>query len=235
MRSPNFNDRRGQSQPDMIVLHYTDMASTQEALERLCDPATEVSAHYLIDESGNILQLVDENKRAWHAGKSWWQGRDDVNSRSIGIEIANKPPNPFTQAQILSTITLCRDLIERYHIPAQNIVGHSDIAPGRKQDPGPLFPWKTLAQAKVGLWPEQTKPFNPWRYFRAALGARSKKQVTKLLRQAGYNIEGFGPKDPSLQQTLHAFQDRFQPNLKTKGRATARSVLILQELINQSR
>lgn len=139
-------------------MHYTDMVPVEAALERLCDPVAEVSAHYLIAMDGTIFRLVDENQRAWHAGQSFWplEGRDetDMNSASIGIELDNPGHSnglvPFPAAQIESLIGLCCDIMQRWAIPLDNIIGHSDIAPGRKQDPGPLFPWEQVRAALGG-------------------------------------------------------------------------------------
>ena len=158
--SPNFNERKFPI--DMIVLHYTGMESGQAALDRMRDADAAVSAHYMIWESGRIVQLVDEDKRAWHAGVSSWAGDDDLNSRSIGIEIVNGGHDfplaggvlaPYPKAQIEAVIGLCRDIQDRWDIPDARIVGHSDIAPMRKDDPGEHFPWDRLARAGIGLWP----------------------------------------------------------------------------------
>ena len=155
--SPNFGDRRppySETGPRLIVLHYTDMVPVEAALDRLCDPQAEVSAHYLIGRNGAIYRLVDEAKRAWHAGTSRWlvEGREetDINSASIGIELDNPGHTngyvPFAEAQLESLYGLCADIMRRHSIPIENIVGHSDIAPGRKQDPGELFPWPEFRQ-----------------------------------------------------------------------------------------
>jgi N-acetylmuramoyl-L-alanine amidase len=153
VESPNWNARK--LPISMVVLHYTGMPSAQEALDRLCDPSAEVSAHYLIDEDGTVTQLVDEDKRAWHAGRSFWRGETDVNSASIGIELANPGHEwgyrPFPEAQIDALLPLLADLVKRHHIPRANIVGHSDIAPARKDDPGELFPWDRLASLRLAL------------------------------------------------------------------------------------
>ncbi|MCB1531810.1 MAG: N-acetylmuramoyl-L-alanine amidase [Alphaproteobacteria bacterium] len=151
-KSPNFTARRGgHATPSMIIIHYTDMKTGQEALERLCDPASEVSAHYVIEEDGRLFQLVDDDKRAWHAGASEWQGESDINSASIGIELVNPGHTwgyrAFPDVQIEVLIDLCRELMGKYDIPLNRILGHSDVAPGRKIDPGELFPWKQLRGA----------------------------------------------------------------------------------------
>ena len=140
--SPNFNSRDGQA-VDMLVLHYTGMKSGTSALDRMCEAAAEVSAHYMVEEDGRIFQMVDENMRAWHAGRSYWRGHSNINQRSIGIEIANPGHRfgyrPFPEAQMQSVTLLCQDILTRHAIPARNVVGHSDIAPTRKKDPGELF------------------------------------------------------------------------------------------------
>src|SRR5579863_1007555 len=150
--SPNFGER-GKA-PDCIILHYTGMESEDAALARLCDPASEVSCHYVIKENGEILQLVPEARRAWHAGVSAWAGEGDMNSASIGIEVANGGHDfglpPYRDAQIAAVIGLCRDIVARRDIAAARILAHSDIAPSRKRDPGEHFPWDALADAGIG-------------------------------------------------------------------------------------
>lgn len=150
--SPNHGERRGQ-RPELIVLHYTGMADAASARARLCDPSAEVSAHWLIDEAGRIEALVPENRRAWHAGAGSWQGRDDVNSRSIGIEIANPGDRPFGAGQMDALIGLLHQIVSRWRIGAAGLIGHSDMAPGRKFDPGPRFDWERLARTGLGVWP----------------------------------------------------------------------------------
>ena len=151
--SPNWNER--QSPISMIVLHYTGMRTGAEALERMCDPAAEVSAHYMIEEDGTVIQLVAEEQRAWHAGRSYWRGITDINSASIGIELVNPGHEwgyrPFTEAQMDRLIPLLADIKVRHDIPRANIVGHSDVAPARKEDPGELFDWETLAAIHLVL------------------------------------------------------------------------------------
>lgn len=155
-KSPNFNDRAGDTKPSLVILHYTDMEG-KEALTRLCDPESQVSAHYFIEESGKVLQLVKDKNRAWHAGKSYWQGEMDINSHSIGIELVNPGHSngyrAFPDKQIAALVKLCKKLMKKYDIPPANILAHSDVAPARKQDPGHLFPWEAIAAQGVGLWP----------------------------------------------------------------------------------
>lgn len=139
----------------MVVLHYTGMQTAAEALERLCDPAAEVSAHYMIDEDGTVTRLVDEENRAWHAGRSCWRGITDINSASVGIELVNPGHEfgyrPFPKPQIEALLPLLADIVKRHDIPRANVVGHSDIAPARKEDPGELFPWDLLARYRLTL------------------------------------------------------------------------------------
>jgi N-acetylmuramoyl-L-alanine amidase len=148
--SPNFGPRRDGLRPELVVLHYTAMATAEAALDRLCDPAAEVSAHYLIAEDGRIWRLVDEAERAWHAGAGSWAGRGDVNSRSIGVELANAGPlagfPPFPEPQMTALERLLDRILARWRIPPAGVIAHSDMAPGRKADPGPKFDWRRLAR-----------------------------------------------------------------------------------------
>jgi N-acetylmuramoyl-L-alanine amidase len=159
-RSPNFDDRS--RPPDLLLLHYTGMTSGEAALSRLCDPATQVSSHYLVEEDGRIFRLVDEEKRAWHAGKSRWAGEEGLNGCSLGIEIVNPGHEfgyrPFPEPQIAAVIALCHEIVNRWAIAPWRVLGHSDVAPLRKEDPGELFPWSALAAAGIGLWPPPLPP-----------------------------------------------------------------------------
>lgn len=157
MPSPNHDDRDG-APVDMLVLHYTGMPTAAAALARLCDPAAKVSAHYTIDEEGIVYAHVPEARRAWHAGKSFWAGVTDVNARSVGIELVNPGPEfgyrAFAAPQIAALKSLCPGILARHPIPPARVLGHSDVAPARKEDPGELFPWEELAHAGIGLWPQ---------------------------------------------------------------------------------
>ena len=154
--SPNFDARR--APPDMIVLHYTGMQTGEAAIARLRDPDAKVSAHYVVEEDGRVFHLVPEERRAWHAGRSFWKGELDCNAVSIGVEIVNPGHEfgyrPFPDVQIEAVTALLRDIRTRWEVPDARIIGHSDIAPDRKEDPGELFPWKRLAEAGHGLWAE---------------------------------------------------------------------------------
>ncbi len=152
--SPNQGPRRDGLRPELVVIHYTAMATAQAALERLCDPTAEVSAHYLIDYDGTIWALVPEDLRAWHAGAGAWGGAGDVNSRSVGIELANTGAEPFGAAQMAALEELLAEVMVRWTIPPQGVIAHSDMAPDRKDDPGPRFDWRRLAQTGLAVWPE---------------------------------------------------------------------------------
>ncbi|MFZ2853606.1 MAG: N-acetylmuramoyl-L-alanine amidase [Rhodocyclaceae bacterium] len=158
--SPSFDARR----PNLVILHHTSNDTLDRALRTLTTPERKVSAHYLIGRDGRILQLVDEGARAWHAGKSWWGGQTDVNSASLGIELDNSGSEPFADAQIDALLLLLADLRERHRIPAANFIGHADVAPTRKDDPSPLFPWQRLAEQGFGLWCEAPLPAAPAGY-----------------------------------------------------------------------
>jgi N-acetylmuramoyl-L-alanine amidase len=161
--SPNHGQRR--SGIDMLVLHYTGMTTAKAAMARMCDPAAEVSAHYLVDEDGTVTQLVAEERRAWHAGAAFWGGVTDVNSRSIGVELQNPGHEygyrDFPGTQIAALTDLAGGIVARHAIPPALVLGHSDVAPRRKQDPGERFPWATLAAAGIGLWPDFDRSAGP--------------------------------------------------------------------------
>jgi len=161
--SPNYNERRVDT-IDMIILHYTDTIDSRDSIDIMTHPDREVSAHYLIDENGDIIQLVEKANRAWHAGQSFWRGITDINSHSIGIEIQNPGHGhgyrEFPEEQMDSVLILCQDLVSQYDIPAHNILAHSDIAPARKKDPGELFDWNFLAENGVGIYPKPVANLN---------------------------------------------------------------------------
>lgn len=196
-RSPNYNDREGVA-VDMLVMHYTGMRSAEEALDRLCDPAAKVSAHYVIEEDGTIHTLVDEEHRAWHAGVASWRGADNINSRSVGIELVNPGHEfgyrAFPKSQVSAAIDLCHGILARHDIPARNVVGHSDVAPSRKEDPGELFPWRALATQGIGLWPSAN----------ADAPIVDQHDVERTLQGVGYDIN-------DLPAAIKAFQRHFCP------------------------
>jgi len=174
--SVNFNERR----PSFVILHHTGNPNTKRALNTLSDRAFEVSAHYLVGRDGLIYYLVDEMKRAWHAGDSWWGGPIDMNSASIGIELDNDGREPYAESQIAALLALLTDIQQRYAIPAGNFIGHGDVAPRRKVDPGVQFPWRRLAEQGFGLWCDS--PFEP-----VPPGIDS----GILLRAFGYDVSNF--------------------------------------------
>jgi N-acetylmuramoyl-L-alanine amidase len=217
--SPNFDARPPDTPLDILVLHYTGMQSAEAALLRLCDPEARVSAHYTVDEDGTIFSHVPEECRAWHAGKSFWAGATDINARSIGIEIVNPGHEfgyrSFPDAQIAAVIELGTDILARRAIPPERILGHSDVAPARKMDPGELFPWKLLAEAGIGLWPTPLE-----RGLCGGFGAG--------LRRFGY---GVAPEaEVSEEQAIIAFQRHFRP-IRVDGAADAECHRILAALL----
>ncbi len=191
--SPNCGERRGGARPDLIVLHYTAMDSAEAALARLCDPQTEVSCHYLIAEDGRIWQLVTEEQRAWHAGAGQWGSVRDVNSRSIGIELANTSTHPFPEPQMAALEVLMPGIMARWAIPAHRVIGHSDMAPARKCDPGPRFDWQRLARQGLSVWPAPSEPDG--------------KGFDALSERFGY------ASDVPQDARLIAFRTRFRPGV----------------------
>lgn len=211
--SPNIDDRKNQP-VDMLVLHYTDMATVEAAVAHLCNPESRVSAHYVVSETGEVFQLVDEVMRAWHAGESYWRGASNINSRSIGIEIANPGHTlgyvPFPAVQMEAVRSLSAEIIARHAIPARNVVGHSDVAFLRKKDPGELFDWSMLAHAGVGVFPFQAKPMLGSALMRGDNG----KKVIRLqtaLSNWGYGLKLDGDYGVKTEQCVIAFQRHYRP------------------------
>jgi N-acetylmuramoyl-L-alanine amidase len=211
LASPNHGERRGVERADILLLHYTGMQDAQEALAKLCDQGSDVSAHYVVFEDGEIVQCVPEARRAWHAGEASWAGETDINSRSIGIEIANPGHyweyRDFPEPQVAAVIALARDIVARNRIRPERVLGHSDVAPARKQDPGEKFPWDRLAAAGVGLWvaPAPATDDQP------ALTADSLRDVQTQLAAYGYGIAPTGVEDAQTRDVLTAFQRHFRP------------------------
>lgn len=198
--SPNFTVRRDGLRPELVVLHYTAMHSAAAALERLCDPQAEVSAHYLIAETGEVWQLVDEEMRAWHAGAGTWRGQEDINSRSIGIELANCGDHPFGEPQMAALETLLTGILKRHDIPAEGVIGHSDMAPGRKSDPGARFDWRRLALQGLSVWPDEGED------------SAHKHGVWKDHAEAfGYDFVGADQNSDAEALVFKAFRARFRP------------------------
>jgi len=196
--SPNHDARPAGGVVDILVLHYTGMKTAEEALSRLCDPAAKVSAHYTIGRDGRVYVHVPEDRRAWHAGVSYWAGETNVNARSIGIELVNPGHEfgyePFPDAQIAALMDLAQGILDRHPITPSRVVGHSDVAPARKEDPGELFPWARLAEFGIGLWP-----------------ARSNREAAVAdLARYGYGIPPHT--DVPLEAVIAAFQRHFRPD-----------------------
>ncbi len=214
--SPNFDDRPSATPIDMLVLHYTGMESAEAALERLCDAQAKVSAHYVIGEDGAVTALVDEAARAWHAGEAYWRGQADVNGRSIGIELVNPGHEfgyrDFPDPQMAALEKLACDILARHPIPARNVVGHSDVAPGRKADPGERFDWARLAATGIGLWPGRCEPVEA-----------DGQQILEWLVAYGYDSAD-GP------QAMTAFQRHFYPQT-LDGSADAATIGRLRALL----
>jgi N-acetylmuramoyl-L-alanine amidase len=209
--SPNHNERPPGTKIDTLVLHYTGMQSGEAALDRLCDEEARVSSHYFLEEDGTLWQLVPDERRAWHAGPSFWRGQRDINSRSIGIEIVNPGHEwgyrPFPPPQMEALIALCRTLLARHPIEARNVLAHSDIAPDRKQDPGELFAFSLLARHDIGLFPEIPDLGTGEPVTDAAGLAPLRAELATI----GYEIEGEGPWNHALGLVLAAFQRHWRP------------------------
>lgn len=214
--SPNFDARK--SVPDCVILHYTGMQSSAAALERMRDPEAKVSAHYMVDEDGAIYRLVPEERRAWHAGAAFWKGVKDINSASIGIEIVNagfvdgpagRVYAPFPQAQIDEVIALVRDIQQRHHVKPERIIGHADIAPGRKQDPGPTFPWKQFADAGLIPWPDG--PLVTVKMLEHEVAPRDVAWLQERLARIGYNVSRSGQMDVLTKEVVATFQMKYRP------------------------
>jgi len=215
--SPNWDERK--LPVSMVVLHYTEMADADTALARLTDPEAKVSAHYLISEAGEVIALVDEDKRAWHAGQSFWRGHPDINSASIGIELDHPGHalgyREFAQAQLDALVPLLARIVERHDIPRANVVGHSDVAPARKIDPGELFPWDRLAEYKLCL-PRPGK-------FEAGDPFDNDAAFYLALERFGYDVTGG-------HKAVEAFQRRWRPE-RIDGQVDGQVRAILFQLL----
>ena len=246
-----YERRRGGQAPSMLVLHYTDMPLAA-AFRRLTSGKAAVSAHYLIERNGCVHHLVEERHSAWHAGKSWWRGESGLNHAAIGIELDYAPQRrgrslvfpPFAAAQIASLIALARDIVVRHKIPASRVLGHSDIAPDRKQDPGDAFPWQKLAQAGIGIWPPQmTDSARPQNLRRGQSGA-AVRRLQEELSAFGYGISApsggraralkpDGQYGRHTEQLVQAFQRHFRPR-RADGIADAQTQSLLRTLLRRA-
>ena len=216
--SPNHDARPEAARIDMLLLHYTGMKTARDALFRLCDPAARDSAHYTIDRDGIVYAHVPEERRAWHAGVSFWAGERDVNARSIGIELVNPGHEfgyvPFPEEQMAALIDLASGILQRHPIPPHRVLGHSDVAPARKSDPGELFSWAQLADFGIGLWPHDGG---------AALGGSLENALSAF---------GYGVGDAPLETIVTAFQRHFRPG-RVDGVADAETRRRLAALLAQ--
>ena len=214
--SPNFDARK--AVPDTVILHYTGMETGEAAIERLRDPEAKVSAHYCVEEDGRIFRLVAEERRAWHAGAAFWKGVKDINSASIGIEIVNagfvdtpagRVYAPFPQAQVDEVVALVRDIQQRHNVRPERIIGHADIAPGRKQDPGPSFPWKQLADAGLIPWPDANLLLV--KRLEHEVAPRDVAWLQERLSRIGYNVSRSGQMDVLTKEVVATFQMKYRP------------------------
>jgi N-acetylmuramoyl-L-alanine amidase len=231
--SPNHGARVGGRAIDMLLLHYTGMASGEGALKWLRMPESDVSSHYLVFEDGRTIQLVDEKRRAWHAGKSFWAGETDINSRSIGIEIVH-PGHEFgqpryTDTEIDAVIALCRDILSRHPIPPERVLAHSDVAPMRKIDPGEFFPWRRLHEAGIGHWVPPA-PIVEGPVTRRGDRGEAVLMLQKRFRQYGYGIPGESEFGEATEAVVSAFQRHFRPE-RFDGVADVSTLQTLDRLI----
>ncbi len=222
--SPNF-DSRGDIMPSILVLHYTGMQTGAAAIDWLANPASKVSAHYVVEEDGRIFHMVDENSRAWHAGVSAWRGKTALNAHSIGIEIVNPGHEwgyrPFPKIQMLAAKNLCRDILTRHKIEPRDIIAHSDIAPLRKSDPGELFDWTYLAQHNVGLMPPAPHE----------IPTPSIRTFQEQLNAFGYDLPITGEYDVLTAATITAFQRHYYQT-DISGGADGLSFSVLTQLLS---
>jgi N-acetylmuramoyl-L-alanine amidase len=218
----------------MIVLHYTGMADTEAALTKLCAAGSEVSAHYVVMEDGYIVQCVPEARRAWHAGSAAWEGESDINSCSIGIEIANPGHShgypDFPKRQIAAVTTLCRSIFTRYRIPAWRVLGHSDVAPNRKQDPGEKFPWRVLHDAGIGIWVKPAPITPTGAVFAFGANDPAIADIQAQLARYGYDVAASGDFDGTTRDVIAAFQRHFRP-ARVDGVADASTVATIKAVV----
>jgi len=231
--SPNHGERKEGRRPDMLVLHYTGMPNEAEALQWLANPISQVSAHYFVFEDGRVWQMVPEARRAWHAGAAVWGDDTDINSCSIGIEIAN-PGHPgglpaFGEKQIEAVIALCADIVARWGIAPARVLAHSDVAPGRKLDPGEIFPWERLHKAGVGHW-VRPSPIRDGRFFSRGDRGMPVEALQAMLAMYGYGLKITGIFDEDTENVVAAFQRHFRQE-RVDGVADASTITTLRDLI----
>jgi N-acetylmuramoyl-L-alanine amidase len=232
--SPNHGERAQGRIPDMIVLHYTGMPDNEAALQLLRNPASEVSAHYAVLENGHTMQLVAETRRAWHAGASSWAGETDINSCSIGIEIANPGHDhgypDFPKRQIAAVTALCRSILTRYPIVPERVLAHSDVAPTRKRDPGEKFPWKALADSGIGLWVKPAPIIPDAPIFVLGESSPAVEEAQQLLARYGYAVSPSDYLDAVARDAVAAFQRHFRPQ-RVDGVVDVSTIETLKALI----
>jgi N-acetylmuramoyl-L-alanine amidase len=235
--SANHGERKDGRRPDMLIIHYTGMSDEGEALQWLCSPVSQVSAHYFVFGDGRVVQLVPETRRAWHAGLSFWEGETDINSCSIGIEIAH-PGHPgglppFAGRQIDSVVALAQDIVSRWRIAPDRVLGHSDVAPGRKLDPGEGFPWDRLHQAGIGHWVPPS-PMRDGRFLTRGEVGMPVEALQAMLAMYGYGLKITGTFDEDTEKVVAAFQRHFRP-ARFDGVADASTIMTLRDLIGARR
>jgi N-acetylmuramoyl-L-alanine amidase len=213
--SPNFDKlRRSRKSVKIIVIHYTGMQSARESLVRLCNPKSKVSSHYLIKKNGQIYRLIPDNRVAWHAGKSFWGKHKNLNKNSIGIELVNKGHQfgytSFPKKQLSSLTWVCTQLIKKYKIKKKNIVGHSDVAPLRKKDPGEKFPWEKLALKNIGIWHDYKIDFLK-KFRKIEISKREKLKFNQNINNIGYYF--FSKNKVDFSKTVKAFQRHYRKQL----------------------
>lgn len=234
-RPSSSHDARPAAQRiDILLLHYTGMKSAEAALARLCAPKARVSAHYLIEEDGSLFQLVSEDRRAWHAGLASWAGAQDINARSIGIELVNPGHEwgyqPYGPAQMQALEQLAAEIVARHAIPPHRVLGHSDVAPERKQDPGERFDWARLARRGLGLWPGEDFAVSPGApALEPGMSGGAVVDLQLALAAIGYGIAGSGLYDSLTQAVVRAFQRHFRPGL-VDGLADAETSSLIHHL-----
>ena len=234
-RASPSHDSRGGRAVRFLIFHYTGMANAKVAIDRLCDPTAKVSAHYCVDEEGLVTAMVPEDRRAWHAGLSSWAGESDINALSIGIEIANGghefglPDYPMAQMQALALLSA--DILKRHHIAPADVLGHSDVAPARKADPGEKFDWRWLAAQRIGHWVEPAPLDLPGPVLQLGMTGEDVQALQMALADYGYAIETNGQFDKQTQAVVSAFQRHFRTS-KIDGRADASTQDTLKRLIN---
>lgn len=231
--SPNHGERKDGRRPTLLILHYTGMPDAGEALQWLANPISQVSAHYFVFEDGRVLQMVPEARRAWHAGISGWNGETDINSSSIGVEIANAG-HPgglpmFPDGQIASVAALAKDIVTRWGISPHHVLAHSDVAPGRKLDPGEAFPWQRLHEAGVGHWVAPS-PVRDGRFFARGDKGMPVEALQAMLAMYGYPTRISGEFDEDTEKVVAAFQRHFRPG-RVDGVADASTITTLRDLI----